>query len=366
MTLSLWKKVANNIVKAGLIPFPITDTLLEFLKAKLTEDQAKFLLIFKKPSLNLEQIKQRTVLSEDEILQMLDALMKNGIISGTRSRSTGVMVYSLMPLFPGMIEFSLMRGEMNEKERHLAKLIEKMFKELREGTQRNYDHLMPQFKELPPPARVIPVEENVEVGQEMVLLAEDASTLIDHYEHIAVTHCYCKQQKDLINDPCKVTDKREICLIFNKPAQFAIEHGFARPISKDDAKRILKEAEDAGLVHKVFHSKLDFTRDIDGICSCCKCCCGIFRLFYEGVWPLHTVSSYIAKPNHADCIGCGTCVEKCPMEAIYLENDLAEIDETRCIGCGVCAHLCPQNAMKIERIGPREIFVLPPRLNQQA
>jgi ferredoxin/DNA-binding HxlR family transcriptional regulator len=363
MASGLWKKVAVIIVKVGKIPFPITDTLIEFLQAKMTEAQAEFLLNFKKPSLTLEELTQKTGLSEAELTDMLETLMNNGIISGTYSRSSGVRVYSLMPLFPGMIEFSLMKGECSEKEKQFAQILDKFFQEVREGAQRNYDDLMPRFKDMPPPARVIPVEENVQAGQEVVLLSEEASKLVDLYETIALTHCYCKQQRDLLGDPCKFTDKREICLLFGKPAEFSIERNFARRISKEEAKKVLKEAEDSGLVHKVFHSKLDFSKDLDGICSCCKCCCGIFRMFYQGIWPFHTMTSYMAKSNYEQCIGCGTCVEKCQMEAISLTNDHAEINEERCIGCGVCAHLCPEHAMTIERTGPREIFILPPKIS---
>ncbi|MHA1269278.1 MAG: 4Fe-4S binding protein [Candidatus Helarchaeota archaeon] len=300
-------------------------------------------------------------MSEEKILGILEELMQNGVISGNPSRSTGIMVYTLMPPFPGMIEFSLMKGETGEKEKKLAQIIDKLFKELGNGTQRNYDEIMPQFKNFPPPARVIPVEEKIQVGQDTVLLTEEASKLIDHYDTIALAHCYCKQQKDLVNDPCKITDRREICLIFGKAAQYSIKYGFAKQITQDEAKKVLKDAEDMGLVHKVFHSKLDFTKDLDGICSCCKCCCGIFRLYYEGIMPFHTLTSYIAKVND-ECIGCETCIEKCPMEAISINNSLAVIDESRCIGCGVCSHLCPQSAIDIERTGPRKVFLLPPRI----
>jgi Fe-S-cluster-containing hydrogenase component 2 len=75
------------------------------------------------------------------------------------------------------------------------------------------------------------------------------------------------------------------------------------------------------------------------------------------------MTSYIAKANNEECIGCETCVEKCPMEAISLQDSLAVINEERCIGCGVCAHLCPQKAIAIERTGPREVFILPPKIN---
>jgi ferredoxin len=365
MSTAIWKKAASNIVRAGVIPFPITDTLIQFLQLKMTEAQAEFLRIFKKSSLNMDQLKKKTEKPEAEILQMLESLMDAGIVSGAPSRSSGIMVYSLMPLFPGIIEYTMMKGGSSEKDKNIAQLVEKIFDELRAGTQRNYDDIMPRFKDYPPPARVVPVEEKVELGQEGVLHPQEASKLIDSQEgQIALTNCYCKVEKALINDPCKVTDKTEICLIFGKAAYNAINHGFAREISKSEAKKILKEAEDVGLVHKVFHTKLDLDRDIEGICSCCACCCGIFRLYHEGVWPFHTVTNYIAHLNTDDCIGCGTCVDKCQMKAISLEDDLAHIDEEKCIGCGVCAHLCPQGAIELEFTGQREVFIPPPRIPQ--
>ena len=62
------------------------------------------------------------------------------------------------------------------------------------------------------------------------------------------------------------------------------------------------------------------------------------------------------------CIGCGTCDEKCPMDAITLEDNIAMINEDRCIGCGICAHHCPEGAMTLNRTGLRNVFVPPPRL----
>ncbi|MHA1143674.1 MAG: DUF362 domain-containing protein [Candidatus Helarchaeota archaeon] len=363
MTVKLWKKVASNVVRGGAIPFPITDTIIEFLQTIMTEEQARFLLIFKRASLNLEQIKSKVDMSESDILKMLDSLMKNGIISGTKSRSKGIMVYTLMPPFPGLIEFSLMKGEMGEKQKKLARIFEKLVGELRDGTQKVYDEVMEQMKNFPPFSRVVPVEECVQPGQEIVLLAEDVSKLIDHYETIGVAHCYCKQERTLNGEPCKVTDSREHCLLFGKAAEFATEQGFARKISQEEAKKIMKENEDLGLVHKVFHAQLNMKKDIDGICSCCKCCCGLFRLYYTGVAPFHTMTSYMARINADECVGCGTCVEKCPMETITIEDNLAVIGQEKCIGCGVCAHLCPQGAITIDRTGPREVFLLPPKIN---
>ena len=80
--------------------------------------------------------------------------------------------------------------------------------------------------------------------------------------------------------------------------------------------------------------------------------------------PYHCNTSYLAQVNEEDCIGCGTCVKMCPMEAIQLHNAVAIIDENKCIGCGVCVHHCPEDAISLKRTGLREVFVPPPKKNQ--
>lgn len=45
------------------------------------------------------------------------------------------------------------------------------------------------------------------------------------------------------------------------------------------------------------------------------------------------------------CIGCRKCVKACPVEAIIVEDFLAEIDPDKCINCGLCAAECPTGAI---------------------
>jgi ferredoxin len=78
--------------------------------------------------------------------------------------------------------------------------------------------------------------------------------------------------------------------------------------------------------------------------------------------PYNCYTSYIAKINEEDCIGCGTCVQKCPMETIDLEDAMAVLNPEKCIGCGVCVHNCPEEAIELERTGLRQVFVPPPKL----
>ena len=363
MSEKIWYKAARMVVNAGNYPFPINETVIELLKILITDDQARFIQIFRKPSLSLEQIKQKTNLNDVDLEKMLNDLMDGGIVVGTKSRSTGKNIYRLMGPFPGIFEFTFMKGGTSEREQKLAKLFDKIFKDMSDRSQKSHDLIVKMYKDFPPIARVVPVEEFIDVGQEEVLPCEDVTKLLDDYDVIAVTHCYCRHQKDLLGEPCKVTKEKHNCILLGKSAKFAIEHDFTKPISKENTIQIFHDAEDSGLVHKIFHVHLNPEKEIEGICSCCKCCCGIFQMYYSGTTPYHTLTSYLAKIIENNCVGCGTCVEKCPMEAIELINAVAKLNSDMCIGCGVCAHHCPENAIKLERTGPRNVLVPPRKIN---
>lgn len=353
----IWTNVAKNIIKAGPFKTPLNKAVIELSKTLLTADQAKFLLMFDSATLSIDQIKEQTSLKDNDLDSMLSSLMDTGIILGLPSRSTGIMVYRLMPLFPGIFELSFMKGQTGPKEKKLAQLYDQIFEDMIPEAQAKYERTVKSYQKMPAFDRILPVEEEISESVEKILPVEEVKRLIEKFDVIGVAKCYCRHEKELLNEPCKLKAPTNNCMNFGRFAQFLIDRGFAKRTTKEEAKKILKEAEKYGLVHKTFHDRLNPEMDEIAVCSCCKCCCGIFDLYYRGVIPLHSLTSYRSLVNKDKCAGCGTCVERCPTEAIELVDVIANVDENKCIGCGACTTGCPEEAIKLERTGPREIFI---------
>ncbi len=46
-----------------------------------------------------------------------------------------------------------------------------------------------------------------------------------------------------------------------------------------------------------------------------------------------------------ECVGCGTCVEECPVNAITEDGDKYKINAETCTDCGKCKEVCPVDAI---------------------
>ncbi len=64
---------------------------------------------------------------------------------------------------------------------------------------------------------------------------------------------------------------------------------------------------------------------------------------------LRKAASSIPRQLHIDewCTGCGTCVAKCPSNAMAIENGRAIVDPSICVFCGYCGGHCPEFAIKV-------------------
>lgn len=360
MNERIWRDAAQASINAGAIPMPVTDTFLELLQTIMDEKDAEFIQVFTKP-MTLEEIRQQTHLTEEDLTGTLNRLMNNGIVTGIPSKTTGIAVYRLLPPIPGLFEFTMMRGGTSDKEKKLAGLFDKLFHEVSDMVQAAYDPIIDYMKTVPPLTRVVPIEQSVSDGQDKILARDDIKKIIEKFDTIAVSVCYCRHEKELLDKPCRVTKEKNNCFSFGQTAEFIIKHKFGKRVSKDEALKIMEKARKDGLVHKAFHVKNNPSNEEYAICNCCKCCCGTFQIYYMGGAPMQSYSSHLAEVEPSGCTACGICEDICPMEAIRMTDDVAGIDEQKCIGCGVCADQCPSSAIQLKATGMRSTFVPPPR-----
>lgn len=54
------------------------------------------------------------------------------------------------------------------------------------------------------------------------------------------------------------------------------------------------------------------------------------------------------KFKEVNCKNCYKCIRSCPVKAISLKNEHAQVIEDGCILCGKCLQVCPQNAKSVE------------------
>lgn len=59
--------------------------------------------------------------------------------------------------------------------------------------------------------------------------------------------------------------------------------------------------------------------------------------------------------DNEKCIGCGTCIEVCPMSVYVLKEGKAVVNNDECIACKACEVQCPQEAIKIEEDAEEEV-----------
>jgi len=371
-----YEKIGKILNQAG--PYILTDNVIKILKYSISEDDLDFLMAFKKNiSQTMEQLKESIAkycensYSEEEILKKVSQLAKRGVMFDQPNRH-GVMVFRLAPIYR-QFEYTFMKKlEKTDEYMGIARLFHETEKELGDLAQKDYDNLPTMVKAMPAQDRTVPIRENKETGEgikilvneeldvpeEQIITAEDIKEIIDKFEDIAVGQCYCRQKEDFLGHTCKQNPPGESCFTLGKSARHTAKHGFTRLISKEEALKILKNIEDAGLAHKVYHLNSDLSKDEVAICNCCSCCCPTSKA--SVTFPMVNISSFIIDIDQDLCVGCGTCVEKCFNQVLELnDRGIAEKVEEECVGCGVCAYLCPENAISLIKGPHRRVNIIP-------
>jgi electron transport complex protein RnfB len=272
-------------------------------------------------------IGERAGLDGETAARMLGEMSRKGLIRA--SRGPGAPSYFLMPWVVGIYEAQLLR--MDEE---MAELFERYMLESRGGSITDGGMSV---------HRVIPVGESIPQDLE-IFPYERASEYLDGAKAWGVRDCICRAQRNLVGKGCDHTV--ENCLVFAPMEGVFDKSEDIRVISKDEARRILQQAADEGLVHSTMNQK----DQVFYICNCCTCSCGVMRGVAEfGVPTAVTRSDFRVTIDEDRCTGCGACIRRCQFKALSKDGDLSVADYARCVGCGACVSACPVEAMSMER-----------------
>ena len=176
-----------------------------------------------------DEIAARSGAEAKAAYRTLKAMARKGLIYAKRQDRK--LKFRLMPFAVGIYEEQLVRID-----EEMAALFEAYYVETRGAFARH----------APPLHRVLPVEEAVPAGVE-IYPYERATEMVDAAKAWGVRECICRIQQRLVGKGCD--HELETCLVM-APVEGVFDHSeVTRAISREEAHRILRETEEAGLVH---------------------------------------------------------------------------------------------------------------------
>ncbi|BCJ93902.1 pyridine nucleotide-disulfide oxidoreductase [Anaerocolumna cellulosilytica] len=310
-------KLAKMVGGIAGIMNKIDETSPEYysLNCVVTDDMADIAMIIglRKPR-TFEYIAKHSGKSEEELRTILNQLAYTGVAKVWTDKEDNKDRYFVNIFAPGMLEMMVNNREQLSQHPEIGKAFE-------EYTRLRLAPMAAKFPEGMAMMRVIPVESAIKDIPD-VKPWERLSYYLDKYDTFSVSDCSCRQSRRVIEEGCGHME-HEICIQMGEGAEYYIRTGRGRKITKEEAKEILKFAEDNGLMHEMPHT--DGLGESAAICNCCGCSCFSLRLATLFNTPDAIRSNFTANVNKENCVACGQCVEHCPVNALTLGQKLCSM-----------------------------------------
>jgi ferredoxin len=334
----VYQELRKHLDKAP-IGYPATDSGVEIrlLKFFFSPEEAKIALKMKPNPEPLKKIHRRlkkTGITIEQLEQKLDEMYIKGSISSAKIEQDDKIVkyYLLVPLAVGMYEYQLKRLT-PQFIRDVEQYFEESFVEEAVSTRIN------QLRQIPV-EKALTVEHTIAKYDDVTKWIKDENITNGK---IAIMDCVCCKSKEIIGEPCKQSDNYERCMTFGKAAESTLRKGWSRQISPNEALELLRNFDEIGLVPEPGNSQSPMY-----MCNCCGCCCGMLtNLKKLGFVDEVFATNYYSEVDPELCVGCETCVDRCQMGAITVEDKIAIVNKKLCLGCGLCVTTCPSDAIKL-------------------
>lgn len=209
-----------------------------------------------------------------------------------------------------------------------------------------------------PLCQIVPIGPEV-VDGEMTPYSSWRET-IEKNSKFALSPCQCRLEKEVTGTrACKEEhkDRVETCISVGEIAQYFIDRGIGHEITREEAVQTIEDSIDAGLVVEQL-----FSKHSEVICQCHGDCCKLLTTYVAlgGAGNMmDNISNYNLKYDKDACIGCGACVDRCPMFAITLTDDGKCEMNRQCVRCGQCARVCPASARALQPKPTDQLIELP-------
>ncbi len=258
-------------------------------------------------------------------------MVKKGLV--WFEKKEGAAHFRLAPFVVGIYE-----AQVDLMDHELAHLVEDYFAE---GGAAGIMKPDPSITRVVPSQRVM--------KSEFILPYDDVKKVLNDAKAFKVLNCTCRVQQDNMPEARKCAFPLKVCLTFSQDPRHFQQDG----ITREDAFRILDQAEVEGLVHTVSN----VATGMGFLCNCCGCCCGMLRAINEyGIENSVAHANYYLEIDTALCVSCKKCEKRCQVNAINVEAGKAVVDKDKCLGCGVCVSTCPVNALSLVRKPENEII----------
>lgn len=223
----------------------------------------------------------------------------------------------------------------NKLQRATPKFRELTQQYLKEGAFKKFGQVFADSEVF----RLVPFGQSVDVLHQ-ISTYEQARDYMKSRSSIAVLRCGCRSQwKGNCDNP------EEVCMAFDWYADYMVANKLARKVTLEEALEIHDRCEKLGLASLVDNVKGNMV-----MCHCCKDCCIAFQSAKLLPRPADVFISLSYAAVNADlCMGCGSCVDICPMNALSMDGAVVKVDLDRCIGCGLCIPTCPTVALSLIR-----------------